>query len=99
MSEHFNTSHVSINPGNARTFPVFCSDFNTSHVSINQKLHCFSCRGRANFNTSHVSINPCGRRFPGSCGSISIHLMFLLILLPNGNRFVLKPFQYISCFY
>ena len=96
---NFNTSHVSINPGNARTFPVFCSDFNTSHVSINQKLHCFSCRGRANFNTSHVSINPCGRRFPGSCGSISIHLMFLLILLPNGNRFVLKPFQYISCFY
>ena len=94
---HFNTSHVSINRG-GRQGNRPCQNISI-HVSINQKLHCFSCRGRANFNTSHVSINPCGRRFPGSCGSISIHLMFLLILLPNGNRFVLKPFQYISCFY
>ena len=58
-------------------------DFNTSHVSINQKKVNSRQAVKKHFNTSHVSINlRCGwSNYPSA--AISIHLMFLLIMLPT----------------
>ena len=55
--------------------------FNTSHVSINQDMDITTRYIKIHFNTSHVSIN---RRRKGGfmwSTSISIHPMFLLILI------------------
>ena len=55
---------------------------------IGRLLSCLCIRSR-HFNTSHVSINP-GQKLPKTNGyRISIHLMFLLILLQwtHGTQF------------
>ena len=96
---YFNTSHVSINLTRQKPKLTSCGHFNTSHVSINLWLPLRPATSQANFNTSHVSINPTYRGRSRSRKVISIHLMFLLILVwantfPNVSRF-----QYISCFY
>ncbi len=55
--------------------------FNTSHVSINPRHPHMNGRAYVRFNTSHVSINLV--MFIGLISQpwVSIHLMFLLIML------------------
>ena len=45
IKQHFNTSHVSINPAASKEEYPDIEDFNTSHVSINQRfVHDFRFR-------------------------------------------------------
>ncbi len=81
MNHHFNTSHVSINQFRIIRKSLRLWHFNTSHVSINQaKLHHVRTT-MVHFNTSHVSINLLHRSYFWPYPPISIHLMFLLIML------------------
>ena len=100
---HFNTSHVSINH---RRLPAYlCSrlHFNTSHVSINQFLPKMGESEEHNFNTSHVSINLKELQQRKRTDGISIHLMFLLIMVgivgKHQNKFISihLMFLLISC--
>ena len=54
---YFNTSHVSINPGETFTALSVSGYFNTSHVSINL-FGRPTLAEDSYLNTSHVSINP-----------------------------------------
>ena len=56
--------------------------FNTSHVSINHWTESNLQHCGYNFNTSHVSINRVRTGADNRVCGISIHLMFLLILVP-----------------
>ena len=63
--------------------------FNTSHVSINQWSDFYLALGGIHFNTSHVSINRKSEAAQTVLQTISIHLMFLLIII--------SPISRISC--
>ncbi len=51
------------------------------------------------FNTSHVSINRQWPKLRCVTSTISIHPMFLLIILDMPPGAILDLFQYIPCFY
>ena len=80
---NFNTSHVSINHNASTAKSQLQDDFNTSHVSINRNKGLESEMRELHFNTSHVSINQGKETLQRHVLIISIHLMFLLIPLPQ----------------
>ena len=86
-SGDFNTSHVSINQIWIQMHNVWHQYFNTSHVSINLLSAAFQICSKLNFNTSHVSINLRIACSDGLCKPISIHLMFLLIIISLQDTF------------
>ncbi len=75
-----------------RSTPSSITHFNTSHVSINhRRLPAYLC-SRLHFNTSHVSINLKELQQRKRTDGISIHLMFLLIMVgivgKHQNKFI-----------
>ena len=93
----FQCSPISIHPmflliamGFRIPFPVFVN-FNTSHVSINLITSRDIYFVEEDFNTSHVSINLINNGRLPRINTISIHPMFLLIILAGQwNKLVFK---------